>query len=49
MGEELNEEEKKAIENFAELDTQIDSTLDDIDAIIATYDEIINDNNEEDA
>ena len=47
MGDELNEEEKNAIDRLAELDLKLDEEIDDLQEIIDTYDEIINDNNEE--
>ena len=49
MQGELNEEEKNAIDKLAELDLKLDEEIDDLQAIIDTYDEIINDNDIEEA
>ncbi len=46
MGDELNEEEKNAIDRLAELDLKLDEEIDDIQELIETYDEIVNDNDE---
>lgn len=49
MGDELNEEEKNAIDRLAELDLKLDEEIDDIQELIETYDEIVNDNKGEEA